>query len=134
MPERRLFVMAVLLCAAVAGRLPGLALADNHGARCTLTTLDGLYIFAATGSIIPASGPQPKAIVELIRFNGDGTLRVRGGTRNVNGTIIREPPGVAGSYTVENLVPADGVCAATSRLPAARHLTWSSGPRERRSG
>ena len=52
---------------------------SNGGKNCTVATLDGLYVFAASGFIIPASGPaQPKAIVEWIRFNGDGTVFVAG--------------------------------------------------------
>jgi hypothetical protein len=40
----------------------------------------------------------PKAIVELIRFNGDGTLSVPGATRSVNGTVASSLPGGTGTY------------------------------------
>jgi len=60
-----------------------MVLADDETANgvrnCTAATLDALYVFAASGFIIPASGPaQPKAIAEWIRFNGDGTVFVAG--------------------------------------------------------
>jgi hypothetical protein len=92
---------------------------DGH--RCTTETLDGLYVFAASGFIVPAMGPaQPKAIVELIRFHGDGTLDVPGATRSLNGVIGQVPPGGTGTYTVANLVPPDGACLGT--------LTFTDGP------
>jgi hypothetical protein len=42
----------------------------------------------------------PKAIVQLIRFNGDGTLTVPTATRSVNGVIVRSPPNGIGTYTL----------------------------------
>ena len=46
-------------------------------------------------------GPAPKAIVEVIVFNGDGTLDVPSATVSLNGAIIRSPQSV-GTYTVED--------------------------------
>jgi len=83
-----------------------------------------MYIFAATGHIIPASGPaQPKAIVEWIRFNGDGTLSSAGATRSLNGVIaqISSSDGAGASYTVADLVPtgegSTGTLAFSARGP-----------------
>ena len=64
--------------AAMALSISTIAVADNDDSRGgkgrSVATLDGKFIFAASGHIIPAAGPaQPKAIVEWIRFNGDGT-------------------------------------------------------------
>ena len=73
------WLAAAVLVATMTLGVSGVALAkdDEHG--CTVAILDGLYVFAATGNIIPADGPaQPKAIVEFILFNGDGTLDVPG--------------------------------------------------------
>ena len=121
MTGRRALLAAALLAATMAFGVSGVALADDDEQRCTVATLDGLYVFAATGYIIPASGPaQPKAIVEWIRFNGDGTLDVPGATRSLNGVIAQIPPGGTGNYTVANLVPADGGCAGS--------LTFTGGP------
>ncbi len=121
MTGRGALLVAVLLVATTALGLPGIALAEHGGHRCTVATLDGLYVFAATGFTIPASGAaQPKAIVEFIQFNGDGTLAVPGATRSLNGVIAQIPPGGTGSYTVANLVPADEACTGS--------LTFTGGP------
>ena len=88
---------------------------------CTLGTLHGLYVFRASGFIVPASGPAlPKAIVEVIRFNGDGTVEVPSATVSLNGVIVVSPPGGTGTYTVADLVSEDGACAGT--------LTFAGGP------
>lgn len=107
-----------VLAAVVGLSISSAVLADNErsdaGRNCTVATLDGLYVFAASGFIIPASGPaQPKAIVEWIRFNGDGTVFVAGATRSLNGVIAQIPGGGGGSYTVTDLAPPDGGCAGT---------------------
>jgi len=80
--------------------MSGIALADND---CTFKTLmlHGSYVFAAKGYTIVGGVAQPKAIVEVIVFNGDGTLSVPAATRSLNGVIARTPPGGTGSYTVE---------------------------------
>jgi len=87
----------ILVAAAMALGVSGVAAAEND---CTLKTLRGSYWFAANGYNIVAGVAQPKAIVEGIVFNGDGTLSVPAATRSVNGVIARTPPGGTGSYTV----------------------------------
>ena len=88
-----------LVAAAMAVGVSGVALADND---CTLKTMRGSYVFAANGYNIVAGVAQPKTIVEIIDFNGDGTLSVPAATRSVNGVIARTPPGGTGSsYTVD---------------------------------
>ena len=66
---------------------------------CGVETLRGTYAFGATGFNIVAGVAQPKAIVEVIEFHGDGTLSVPHATVSVNGVIVRSSPGV-GTYTV----------------------------------
>jgi hypothetical protein len=88
-----------LLVAAIAFCVSGMALAQG-GPPCTERTLRGLYVFSATGYNIVSGTAQPKAIVELIDFNGDGTLTVPAATRSINGVIGRSPPGGTGSYEV----------------------------------
>jgi hypothetical protein len=93
--------------------------------KCLVNTLHGLYVFSATGFIIPAApaSAQPKAIVELIRFNGDGSLDVPGATRSLNGVITQVPGGGTGSYTLATLVPADRGCVGTlTFLPSGPHF------------
>jgi hypothetical protein len=103
----RALLAGSLLVAAMTFGIPGVALAQA-GPKCTLSTLDGLYVFTATGWGI---GVVPKAIIELIRFNGDGSVDVPGGTLSVNGgATIRQNLSSTGSYTVAD---ADGVCAGS---------------------
>jgi hypothetical protein len=82
---------------------PGLALADKDvkTPKCDAATLRGPYLFAATGYTLPAGVAQPKAIVERIDFNGDGTLHVPAATRSINGVIGRSAPG-DGTYVVND--------------------------------
>lgn len=88
---------------------PVFALVDYR--ECTPALLNGLYVFTATGFSIPTSpGPAlPQAIVELIRFNGDGSASVPGVSLSLNGTIIVGPGGT-GTYTVADLAPKDDAC------------------------
>jgi hypothetical protein len=76
--------------------------ADNgvEPRECGLETLRGLYLFRATGFNIVGGVAQPKAIVEYIRFNGDGTLSVPAATLSNNGVIARPPVGL-GTYSLE---------------------------------
>jgi hypothetical protein len=124
MMGRRVLLAAALLAAAMELWVSDAALAHGHRDTCTVATLDGLYVFTATGftTISPATTPtSPKAIVELIRFNGDGTVGVPGGTVSVNGQIF--PTGGTGSYTVADLVPPDRICTGTlTFLPSGPHF------------
>ena len=86
--------------AAVALLASSAAWAQPEGPECREQKLKGLYVFTASG--YTANGTVPKAIVELIRFNGDGTLIVTGGTVSVGGNITVIQPGVAtGTYTLD---------------------------------
>ena len=88
-----------LVAAAIMVGVSGVAVADND---CTLKTLRGSYVFAANGYNLVSGVAQPKTIVEVIDFNGDGTLSVPAATRSVNGVIARTPPGGTGSYAVDS--------------------------------
>ena len=74
--------------------------AAGDGGWCSDRTLHGLYAFSASGFNIVAGVAVPKAVVELIRFNGDGTLTVPAATRSVNGVIARSPANGVGTYTL----------------------------------
>jgi hypothetical protein len=76
--------------------------ADDRENDCGLKTLRGTFVFSARGFNIVAGVAQPKAIVEVIDFNGNGTLTVPAATRSVNGVIARSLPGGFGTYTVED--------------------------------
>jgi hypothetical protein len=77
----------------------GIALAAGPAESCSVGTLRGSYLFAAHGFNIVGGVAQPKAIVEGIDFNGDGTLVSPFATVSINGTIIHSS-GSLGTYTV----------------------------------
>jgi len=72
---------------------------DHDEDGCGVHTLRGTYVFTASGFNIAAGVAQPKAIVEVIEFNGDGTLAVPAATVSANGTIFRTSAGI-GTYDV----------------------------------
>ena len=92
----RTSVVTVLVAFSVSG------FASGDELQCSVRTLRGTYVFSATGfTINSVSGAaQPKAIIEIIEFNADGTLTVPAATRSQNGMIVRSVPSV-GTYTVE---------------------------------
>jgi hypothetical protein len=75
------------------------ATAADEAPRCSAPTLHGRYVFSASGFTIVGGVTVPKAIIEVIDFNGDGTLAVPGATRSLNGVITRSLPSV-GTYAV----------------------------------
>lgn len=79
----------------------GAASANDGGNGCHERALNGLYLFSASGFTTINGVLQPKAIAELIRFNGDGTVSVPpgGATVSIAGNVMRSPGG-AGTYTV----------------------------------
>lgn len=94
--------LTLILC------LPGLAAADPTS-RCTDDILKGHYIFSATGyTRAPGSAPGtpwvPKAIVEILNFNGDGTLTTPAVTVanpfGDTGNILQPPSGAPGAYSI----------------------------------
>jgi hypothetical protein len=95
-------ISKTLVAAAMMLGMSGIALAENECAART-AGLHGTYLFAGSGFTIVGGVAQPKAIVEVISFNGDGTLTVPAFTRSINGAIGKSTPGVVGtgSYTVE---------------------------------
>jgi hypothetical protein len=76
---------------------------DDDRKPCSDATLNGLYVFTVSGFNILGGVAQPKAIVELIRFNGDGSLTVPASAVSINGVITRSPPDGPGSYEVEQI-------------------------------
>jgi hypothetical protein len=104
---------------------PGYTKEKDHETECTPATLTGLYVFTATGYNIVPSGfatgpstvPQPKAIVEVIDFNGDGTLTTPAVSRSANGVIFPNTVGSNGEYTVN-----EDCTGMISFLPNGPHL------------
>jgi len=102
-----------LVTAAMSFGISGTTHADSHEQSCGAHTLRGSYLFAAHGWNIVGGVAVPKAIVEGIDFNGDGTLVSPFATVSINGTILHFSGG-SGSYTV------NPDCTGT--------LTFSGGP------
>ena len=71
-----------------------------HG-QCGPTTLRGTYIFSATGFTIVGGVAQPKTIIEVLVFDGDGNVDVTGGTLSINGAVTQGLAGV-GVYTLDD--------------------------------
>ena len=95
-----LFACALVsLIAALALGTSGTARAESDGSSCGVYTLHASYLFATHGWNIVGGVAQPKAIVEGIDFNGDGTLVSPFATVSINGTIIHSS-GSVGTYTV----------------------------------
>ena len=116
MKARRALLAASLLVTAMTSGISGVASADPRH-KCKDSMLDGLYVFTANGfGNVNPGPPEPQAIVELIRFNGDGTVEVPGGRVNVNGAIF--PTVSTGTYTPPTAV--DRGCETT--------LTFSPNP------
>ena len=97
-------ILALILC------LPGLASAA--GPKCQVGILKGQYAFTASGftrppGSLPGTPWVPKAIVEVLQFNGDGTLSApMVAVANPFGDFgnLLNPPsgGAAGSYAIDD--------------------------------
>lgn len=71
---------------------------------CSLRTLEGDYVFSASGHSLIAGAWMPKAIVESLHFNGDGTLTVTAATvanAGNSGIVTQSPPGGMGTYALD---------------------------------
>jgi hypothetical protein len=110
--------LSLLLC------LPG------HAAepKCRPELLKGRYVFTATGfTRAPNSAPgtpwAPKAIAEVLQFNGDGTLTTPGLTVanpfGDTGAVLQPPAGGApGSYSINE------DCSGTVQFFDASNVTF----------
>jgi len=94
-----LFTAALITIIAMMFSTSGNVQAQTSPQTCGLQTLHGLYIFATHGWNVTSGAAVPKAIVEGIHFNGDGTLVSPFATVSINGAIIHSNAGV-GTYTV----------------------------------
>ena len=96
-----LAVACALVCLA-ATMAPGTsatarAAADRH---CSADMLRGLYLWTWDGYQNVGGNLVPKAIMQGLRFNGDGTTFNPFGTVNIGGFIIIDATGGVGTYTV----------------------------------
>jgi hypothetical protein len=112
--------LSLILC------LPGLAAADPTN-RCKDDILKGQYVFTASGfTRAPNSGPGtpwvPKAIIEVLQFNGDGTLTTPALTAanpfGDLGNILQPPSGAPGVYWIND------DCSGTVQFLDASNVTF----------
>jgi len=108
--------------------IAAVARADDDERTCSVATLRGSYLFAASGYNIVGGVAQPKAVVEVIRFDGNGSLTVPAVTVSVNGAIVHPPPNGTGTYTVApdcsgTLLFATGTAFDLFLAPGAREFT-----------
>jgi hypothetical protein len=97
------YIGRLVVAAAMVLAVSGVARAhddDDDVKPCRLSTLHGLYVFTASGFNIVGAAAQPKAIVELVDFNGHGTATGEKTTVSVNG-MIRNSSGTPGTYTLD---------------------------------
>jgi hypothetical protein len=110
----------LLLC------LSGLASAEPTN-RCTNEILKGQYVFTASGftrppNSVPGTPWVPKAIIEVLQFNGDGTLSTPALTVanpfGDLGNILQPPSGAPGEYSIND------DCSGTVRFFDAANVTF----------
>ena len=106
--------------------LPGLAAAKPTN-RCTNDILKGQYVFSASGftrppNSVPGTPWVPKAIIEVLQFNGDGTLSTPAVTVanpfGDTGNILQPPAGANGTYSINE------DCTGTVQFSDAANVTF----------
>jgi hypothetical protein len=126
-----LFACALVsLVAAMALGTSATALAAADAQVCSVGTLRGLYVWTFDGYANFGGNLVPKAVMQGIRFNGDGTTFNPFGTVNIGGTIIIDATGGVGTYTVAadctgTLSITDGPSFNIYVGPGARQL-WTT--------
>jgi len=90
----------VCLAATMVPGTPATARAEADGRVCSVGMLRGLYLWTFDGHENFGGNFVPKAIMQGLRFNGDGTTFNPFGTVNIGGTIIIDATGGVGTYTV----------------------------------
>jgi hypothetical protein len=91
---------SVCLAAALALGTSSTARAAADAGDCSEHTLVGSYLWTFDGYQNFGGVPIPKAVMQGIQFNEDGTFTVPFGTVNIGGTIVIDISGSGGTYTV----------------------------------
>jgi hypothetical protein len=91
---------SVCVAAAMALGTSTTARAAADGQVCSVGMLRGLYLWTFDGYANFGGNLVPKAVMQGLRFNGDGTTFNPFGTVNIGGTIIIDATGGVGTYTV----------------------------------
>ena len=91
---------SVCLAAAMALSTPTTAPAATYAPPCKVGMLHGLYLWTLDGYQNFGGNPVPKALIQGIQFNGNGTLSIPFGTVNIGGFAVIDVSGSVGTYTV----------------------------------
>ena len=91
---------AVCLAAALALGTSSPARAATDARVCSVQMLRGSYLMSLDGYDLLNGNFVPIAVMQGLRFNGDGTTLNTFGTVNIGGTIIFDAGGFSGTYTV----------------------------------
>jgi hypothetical protein len=110
------------LAAAMAPGTSATARAAADAQVCSVGMLKGLYLWTFDGYQNFGGNFVPKAVMQGLRFNGDGTTFNPFGTVNIGGTIIIDATGGVGTYTVA----AD--CTGTLSITGAPTFNIYVGP------
>ena len=97
-----LALACALLCLAAAMALgtSSPARAEAGSAVCSADKLTGLYLWTFDGYTRLGGNLLPKAVMQGLQFNGDGTTFNPFGTVNIGGAVIVDATGGVGTYTV----------------------------------
>ena len=118
-----LFACALVsLVAAMALGTSATAGAAANGQVCSVHMLKGLYLWTFDGYENFGGNFVPKAIMQGLQFNGDGTTFNPFGTVNIGGFIIIDTGGLGGTYTV---APD---CTGTISVPDGPSFNMYVGP------
>jgi hypothetical protein len=97
------FGFACALVCLAATMVPGTSATARAAAEargCSVGMVRGLYLWTFDGYANFGGNLIPKAVMQGLRFNGDGTTFNPFGTVNIGGTIIIDATGGVGTYTV----------------------------------
>ena len=97
------FLFACALASLIAAMALGTSATAGPAADpqvCSVHMLRGSYIWTFDGYTDLGGTLVPKAVMQGLRFNGDGTTFNTFGTVNVGGAIIFDVTGAVGTYTV----------------------------------
>lgn len=122
MKEKLKAAVRTVVAVAVAALASGASLADE---ACSLKTLNGLYAGQARGWGLIGGAWLPRAVMELERFNGDGTitvLAVTAANRAGDGTVSTQVPSGL-TYTL------DANCSGTITVPNGPTLNIIASPK-----
>ena len=90
----------VCLAATMASGTSATARAAADARVCSVGMLRGLYLWTFDGYANFGGNLVPKAVMQGLQFNGDGTTFNPFGTVNIGGTIMIDATGGVGTYTV----------------------------------